>query len=228
MHVETAILKEDYPLAQKLAQDLLRQPLDQATSDEAHYYLGLSYLRQKEYGQARDIFSKLTKKKTLSGTRDKAYLGIYDSYYIAGNYQGAYRIIKRLLKVSPRSEFLSLIYLKTARVNLKLAYWKDAKRYLKKITDHFPQSLEAHVAKQLLEEKQYFAVQVGAFMERDRAEKLVNELNSKNEYAYIVETLDRHNRKFYRVRVGQIAKLNAAQKLKSELSNQGYPTQIYP
>ena len=87
--IETAILKEDYPLVQKLAQDLLNQPLEQATLNEARYYLGLSYLRQKEYEQARDIFSKLTKEKTDSKIRDKAYLGLFDSYYMKGHYRDA-------------------------------------------------------------------------------------------------------------------------------------------
>ncbi len=99
---------------------------------------------------------------------------------------------------------------------------------LKKITKRFPESLEAHVAKQFLNEKQYFAVQVGAFIERNRAEKLITELQEKGEYAYIVETIDQQKRKFYRVRVGQIALMDEAQKLKLKLSEAGYPSEIYP
>jgi hypothetical protein len=56
----------------------------------------------------------------------------------------------------------------------------------------------------------------------------LTELKSKKEYAYIVETMDRHKRKFYRVRVGQLILLDEAQKLKSRLSKLGYPTKIYP
>ena len=111
---------------------------------------------------------------------------------------------------------------------MKLAHWNEARKYLEKITTDFPDSMEVHVAKQLLNEKQYFAVQVGAFIERQRAEKLANELQKKGEYAYVVEMADQQERTFYRVRVGQLVLLEKAEKLKSKLSKEGYPTQIYP
>ena len=226
--IETAIIKQDYEQAKKVATQLLSSELKADERDEILYYLGLCDLRLGQYAQAREVFTGLTKKKIDGPLADKAYLGLFDGYYIDGYYEQAYRIAKRLLKISPKSEFLSLIYLKLARANLKLAQWKKAREYLKKITVQFPDSLEVHVAKQLLNEKQYFAVQVGAFIDRKRAENLTGELQQKGEYAYIVETIDHQNRKFYRVRVGQLALLDEAQKLKSKLSEAGYPTQIYP
>ena len=102
------------------------------------------------------------------------------------------------------------------------------KEYLNKILDKFPNSLEYLIAQQLLEEKQFFAVQVGAFLDQKRAEQLTVQLKEKDEYAYIIETLDRQNKKFYRVRVGQMARLSDAEELKDKLAKEGYPTQIYP
>lgn len=225
--IETAIIKQDYEQAKEMAAQILSSSSNSG-KNEAFYYLGLCDLRLGEYAQARETFTKLTKEKIDNTLRDKAYLGLFDSYYIEGYYEQAHRIGKRLLRVSPRSEFLSLIYLKLARANLKLAQWRKAREYLKKIIVQFPNSLEVHVAKQLLNEKQYFAVQVGAFIDQKRAENLTIELQQKGEYAYIVETVDQQGRKFYRVRVGQLALLDEAQKLKSKLSKAGYPTQIYP
>ena len=226
--IETAIIKQDYEQAKKVAIQLLSSESNTGQRDEILYYLGLCNLRLGEHAQARETFTELTKKKIDGTLRDKAYLGLFDGYYIDGYYERAHKIAKRLLKISPKSEFLSLIYLKLARANLKLAQWQKAREYLKKITVQFPDSLEVHVAKQLLNEKQYFAVQVGAFIERKRAEKLAVELQQEGEYAYIVETVDQQDRKFYRVRVGQLALLDEAQKLKSKLSKAGYPTQICP
>ena len=143
-------------------------------------------------------------------------------------YKRAHEIIDELLKSAQDSEFASLVYLKAARVNLRLTHWDKAYKYLKKIISDFPDSLEAHTAQQLLDEEQYFAVQVGSFIEQARAEQLMNELQSKREYAYIVETKDREDRKFYRVRVGQLSALNQAQQLKIKLAKEGYPAQIYP
>ena len=226
--IETAIIKQEYQQAKQLTLQLLSEELTDGQRDEARYYLGLCDLRLGEYVQAREVFSELTEEKANDTLRDKAYLGLFDTYYIDGQYEQAHHIAKRLLKISPRSEFLSLIYLKCARTSLKLASWSEARTYLNKIITQFPESLEAHTAKQFLNEKQYFAVQVGAFIERKRAEKLANELQQEGEYAYIVETVDQQNRTFYRVRVGQLALLDEAQKLKSKLSKAGYPTEIYP
>jgi len=226
--VETAIINQDYEQAKEIATQLLSDESIRSQHNEIHYYLGLCDLRLGRYEQARKIFAKLTKNKKDDNLRDKAYLGIFDTYYIDGQYAKALSSINHLLKVSPKSEFLSLIYLKLGRANLKLAHWYEARKYLEKITTDFPNSMEVHVAKQLLNEKQYFAVQVGAFMDRQRAEKLTDELQKKGEYAYVVETIDQQKRTFYRVRVGQLVLLEKAEKLKVKLSKEGYPTQIYP
>ncbi|MBF0485563.1 MAG: SPOR domain-containing protein, partial [Candidatus Omnitrophica bacterium] len=89
-------------------------------------------------------------------------------------------------------------------------------------------TFEAITAKQLLEEKQYFTVQVGAFADKGRAEKLVAELIARKEYAYIVETKASDTRSYYRVRVGQLSTLKDAQALETKLAGLGYPTLIYP
>ena len=226
--VETSIINQDYEQAREIATQMLSGELDNGRRNEVYYYLGLCDLRLGKYGEARKIFTKLTKKNNSDKLRDKAHLGIFDTYYIDGQYREALARISHLLKISPKSEFLSLIYLKLARANLKLAHWYKARKYLEKITTEFPNSMEVHVAKQLLNEKQYFAVQVGAFIDRQRAEKLTDELKKKGEYAYVVETVDEKNRTFYRVRVGQLVLLEKAEKLKLKLSKDGYPTQIYP
>jgi tetratricopeptide (TPR) repeat protein len=226
--VETAIISKDYEQARQAARRLLDQGPTEDQRQELRYYVGLCDLHLGEYAQARKIFNELIRDKRNIQLRDKAYLGLFDVYYIDGQYKKALKTVNRLLQLSPESEFLSLIYLKLARANLKLAQWQKARAYLTKIITEYPDSFEVRIAKQLLNEEQYFAVQVGAFLDRGRAEHLTLELQQKGEYAYIVETTDQDNRTFYRVRVGQLVLLNKAQKLETKLSQQGYPTQIYP
>ena len=228
LNIETAVMSQDYKKAKKLAQEFIRQGTDKKKVDEARYYLGLTYLRLGEYKEARVIFNNLKKKSHVPKLQEKVYLGLFDAFYLEEKYKDAYAAITNLLKKSPQSDSLSLIYLKAARVSLKLASWDEARKYLKKIAVKFPNSLESFSAKQLLDEKQFFAVQVGSFTDRVRAEKLVKELKRKGKYAYIVETVFKDGQKFYRVRVGQLASLSSAQKLKSQLSKEGYPTSIYP
>ena len=226
--VETAIMNEDYKLAQESAVEFLNTELDDNTRNKTNYYLALSYLHLSQYEEAQKIFSDLVQKALNPLIRDQSYLGLMDSLLLQEQYKKVLETGEKILRVSPKSEFLSLIYFKLARANLKLANWSEARSYLKKIILDFPDSLEDPLAKQLLQEKQYFAVQVGSFADRQRAESLVMELKNLGEYAYCVETVDQQDRKFYRVRVGQLALLDEAKNLEVRLSKQGYPTQIFP
>ena len=233
--VETAILKGDYTGARGLAEDVLANQPQNPEAQKAKYYIGLSQLRQAKYNEALESFNKIKNEKLGAQLRERVYLGLFDAYYLLEGYQEADATLQELLKegAKPRPrrgkpEAMSLIYFKLAKVNMKLARWGQATDYLEKIVRSFPNSLEVPAAKQLLEEKHYFAVQVGAFMERRLAEALVDELKQKEEYAYIIESVDSQNRKFYRVRVGQLAMLKEAQALKNRLAKFGYPAQIYP
>ncbi len=197
-------------------------------SFEAKYYLGISHLRLEEYSDSIKVFRSLLKDNPPDDIRDKAHIGLIECYYQQEKYKMAQKALQKLLQISPRSQFLSLIYLKAARINLKLTNWNDANWYLDQIVERFPNSFEYHIALQLLDEKQYFAVQVGAFVDPKRAEQLAEILKSNGQYAYIVETVDRDNTKFYRVRVGQMTVLKEAERLKSKLAKLGYPAWIYP
>ena len=226
--IETAILEKNYTQAQELARQFIAQNPSKEELDEAHYYLGLSLLRAGKHAQARELFQELLRYSPEKKLRDKVHLGIVDSYYMDERYEDALAQAESLLKESRHSEFESLIYLKLARSNLKLTRWDKARDYLNTIVQQFPDSPESPIARQLLEENQYFAVQVGSFLERARAEKLATELKQRNMYAYIVETTDKAGRTFYRVRIGQLTLLKDAKNLENELSALGYPAQIYP
>jgi len=226
--IQTAVMQEDFQKAEGLAQAFIETKPVKKDLDEALYYLGISQIRLNRYSAAKNTFNLLISGFPRKDLQDKAYLGYIDALYLDGEYAGALKIAEELLNKSPHSEFLSLIYLKLGRANLKLAQWQKAKEYLNKIISEFPKSLEAHTARQLLQEEQYFAVQIGAFLEQERAQQLVSELEKKGEYAYVVETIDRQGKKFYRVRVGKMALLDEAQKLKEKLSQLGYPAAIYP
>lgn len=233
--IETAILKGEYIHARELAEDVLANQPQNPEAQKAKYYIGLSQLRQAKYNEALESFNKIKNEKLGAQLRERVYLGLFDAYYLLEGYQEADATLQEFLGESAKSrprrgkpEAMSLIYFKLAKANMKLARWGQATGYLEKIVRSFPSSLEVPAAKQLLEEKHYFAVQVGAFMERRLAEALVDELKQKEEYAYIIESVDSQNRKFYRVRVGQLAMLKEAQALKNRLAKSGYPAQVYP
>ncbi len=226
--IETAILQKDFEKSQSLAEDFVIHAPDGEQAYQGIYYLGLSQLNLGVYEKARQTFTRLLKRTEDAKWKDKACLGIIDSFLLDGRYVLALTESEKLLKNSPHSEFLSLIYLKIGRANLKLANWHKAEVYLQKIVREFPNSLESHLAKQLLEEKRYFTVQVGAFLDQARALKLKDELKQTNDYVYIIETVDYTGKQFYRVRVGQLSTLKEAESLRQRLAQSGYPTQVYP
>ena len=227
--IEVALIKQDYTSVQKLCeQKLANKDISLQEDMQVQYYLGLSHLNLQQYDAAEVIFQRIISQKPDDGLRDKAYLGLFNAYYSLEQYDKAEQAIKKLARLSPKSEFSSLIQLKLARVCLKMAQWDKARKALEEITEKYPQSLETPFAQQLLQEKQYFAVQVGAFMDKERATGLVEELVGKNEYAYIVETQAPDNQTYFRVRVGQLSRLDEARQLKVKLAHEGYPAQIYP
>ena len=155
-------------------------------------------------------------------------MGVMESLYTVGFYKEALKEGEALLRKSPDSQLLTLIYLKLARAHLKLREWEQARDYLTRVVQKFPASVEYPIARQLLEERDYFSVQVGAFKEQPRAVQLTEELKAKDQYAYIVETISPQGEKFFRVRVGQLTSLEDAQALETKLTQLGYPTRIYP
>lgn len=226
--IQGALLEKDFGRVENLSNELLAASPSKEIHHPALYYLALSQIQLTKYSEAEETLRQLIKENPSKALRDQSYLALFDVYFIKEEYPEALSIIEKLHRISSDSDFLSLMNLKLAKVSLKLSQWDKAKDYLQVIVTQFPHSMEVHTAKQLLEEKQFFAVQVGSFLERERAEKLASELKERGQYAYIIETADQQNQKLYRVRVGQLAQLNEARKLKQELARQGYPTQIFP
>ena len=225
--VESAVIREDYKESESLARIFLSQNPSKAEADTARYYLGLSLLFRDNAREARPVFEELGRHYPSGILGDKARIGVIDSYILQGDYPSALTRAQAFLK-DPGSEFTSLIYLKIARCYLRLTKWDEARDYLNRILEEYPKSLEAHRASQLLNEKQFFAVQVGSFLDRARAEKLTQQLKTNGEYAYMIETVDQTGQTFYRVRVGRFSLLSEARSQKKRLAELGYPTLIYP
>jgi len=226
--VEAAIMNKDYSQARELASDIIKNSNDAAQRTEAQYYYGLAQLRLGQYADARSAFQSVMDTHPSQDTYDKAALSLTEGFYMDGLYSDALDASNQLYKKSPHSSFLSLIYFKIAGADLKLMRWEDAHLFLNKIISEFPQSPEAPIAKQLLDEKQYFAVQVGSFLDKGRALTLIDDLKGTGQYAYVIETAGPDGQTYYRVRVGQMSSLNDAEDLKKRLDKLGYPTLIYP
>ncbi|HOY08985.1 MAG TPA: SPOR domain-containing protein [Candidatus Omnitrophota bacterium] len=226
--IETAVIEREYAKAKSLAQKFLDAGPGLAQKNEAMYFLGLSELFLGEPESAREIFVRVLNNNPNPHLKGRVLIGEIDAYSFQDKYEVALHKAEALLRDKPDRGMEGLIYLKIARANLRLGRWEDSRRALNKIIALGPDSLEAVTARQLLEEKQFFSVQCGSFLQRSHAENLVAELKDRGEYAYIVETVDKNGTGFYRVRVGRLTTLLEAKNLKTKLANWGYPTLIYP
>jgi outer membrane protein assembly factor BamD (BamD/ComL family) len=226
--IEAAVMDKDYEQARTLSKQLIKDKPASRDFVLAQYYYGLSQLRLKQYTESRKAFQVVMHDSSDAELYDKAALGLIESLYMPGFYTDALKEGEALLRKHPNSQSKSLIYLKIARANLKLMRWQKAKEYLQKITSEFPQSFEAPIAEGLLEEKEYFTVQVGSFLDKEKALRLVEELKNRDQYAYTVAIDAPGGKTFYRVRVGQMTSLGDAQALENELTKLGYPTLIFP
>jgi tetratricopeptide (TPR) repeat protein len=226
--VHSAFMQKDYAKASELAQTLSEQARDSQEKAEALYYAGLSDLWLGKYLSARRMIEQSLDAKPSKSLQDMASLALVDTYYMEGDYKRSLRLAEDFLYGHPKSDFLSLAYLKIARSHLKLANWKKGREYLQEIVKKFPNSPERFYVEQLLNENQFFAVQVGSFQDRVTAEGIVGKLQKEGEYAYIVETTSQDGKKFFRVRAGKFQQFDEAQQLEAKLSKLGYPTKIYP
>ncbi|HPB67873.1 MAG TPA: SPOR domain-containing protein [Candidatus Omnitrophota bacterium] len=226
--IETAVIERDYAEAKVLAQEFLDAGPGLAQKNEAMYFLGLSELFLGQPEKAREIFMRILNNSPDPHLQGRVLIGEIDAYFFQEKYEVALHKAEALLRDKPWGDLEALIYLKIARANLRLGRWEDSRRALDKIITTAPGSMEAMTARQLLEEKQFFSVQCGSFLQRGHAETLVAELRGRGEYAYIVETVDKDGTGFYRVRVGRFTTLPEAKNLKTKLADWGYPTLIYP
>ncbi len=227
--IEASLMDKNYEQVRDLSSQLLKETAVVDQRAAASYYLALGQLRLNQYPEARKGF-QVVMQMVPQGNElyEKSCLGLMEGLTMSGFYKDAIKTGEDLLRKRPQSSAKSLIYLKLARAHLKLMHWQKANDWLNKIIKEFPDSPEGTLAKQLLEEKEYFTVQVGSFLEQERAITLIDELKSRGQYAYIVETTAPDGHTYYRVRVGKLTALDDAQRLENALSRLGYPTLIYP
>lgn len=226
--IDTALQRQDLARANALIDRFLREVPDRQLQREARYYRGLAFLYENQPDAAQDIFSDLLAEQPYGALAERVRLSQVDALFMGGNYAQALVESERVWQDYPESNFQHVNLLNMARAELRLAQWMDARRDLERLVDEFPGTREAETAQQLLQERQYYSVQVGSFLDRERAEEQVARLTDQGEQAYILDVVDHSGLTFYRVRLGRFPQLEEAQILKARLTALGYPARIYP
>lgn len=230
--VKIHILKEEYGLAIIEGEKILAVTEFSKDFDELHYLLALSYMKEGNLLRASDIFEIIINEFEDSKFKDEAKLGLGDTYFLREDFLKAKGQYESLLDNSPNTKLKAQVYYRLSEVSFRSGDTNSAKNYLDKLKEEFRLNPELRLNKDMLtlakkDSSFYYTIQVGSFINRKNAENLKQELILKNYPAYTEET-DAGGKPSYRVRVGRMHQLDEAKNLKNKLSQEGYPTKIYP
>lgn len=228
-------LKGDYEQSLKDYQKFLDVYPQSSLAPASQYWIGSMLLAQKKYDEARKEFKKVLENYPQSNYLDWAEVGIGDSYTEEGNYSLASTEYQKALENYPKSDILNLVYFNLGECYEREGKEKEALEVYQKITIECPDSLEAIEAqkkistlqKKFLPVEGRYSVQVGAFSEKTRADRLAQGLKDKGYDTYIM-TITIEGGRFHRVRVGRLATEAEAQELARRLKEEeDLPTRIF-
>jgi tetratricopeptide (TPR) repeat protein len=213
--------------------------------EQAQFYLATINLKNGNYSDGRHNFNIFIQDFPESSLLNRARLGIADTYFFEGNYSLAEKIYEELLAIKDE-RVASIVYARLIDLNSKQGKREKAQDYLNRLHSEYPLGLEAGSIKALpvrIEKETqkeinppseiqppsgFFSVQVGAFAEREKADKLCKELVNRGEDAYVILLETTVGQSLYRVRVGRLSSAGEAEALAKRLASQGYPTKVIP
>jgi len=196
--------------------------------DELYYISGLSYLKDGNLLRASDIFEIIIKEFKNSAFYEEAKLSLGDTYFLRGDYGRAQDYYKELIAEHPRTKWRGPLYYRLSQIGLKKGDTQQAKEYLDKLKNGFPLNLETKINPDLTYLSDiYYTVQVGSFSNKINAQNLMQKLIQQDYAAYIEEAKTKDNM-IYRVRIGKCQSRQEVNTLENKLTQQGYPTKIYP
>ncbi len=228
-------LKGDYEQSLKDYRKLLKLYPQSSYAPASQYWVGSMLLAQKRYDEARMEFEKILENYPQSNYLDWAQVGIGDSYTKEGNYSLALTEYQKVIADYPKSDILNLIYFNLGECYQREGKEKEALEVYQRLVTECPDSLEAIEAQKRIStlQKKFlpvagrYSIQVGAFGEKARADRLAKRLRDKGYDTYII-IITIEGRRFHRVRVGRLATEAEAQELATKLKKEeNLPTRIF-
>ncbi|MCM8766140.1 MAG: tetratricopeptide repeat protein [Candidatus Omnitrophica bacterium] len=197
-------------------------------SPEGYYLLGMSYLETGDSYLARKNLNLLLEKYPHSEWKESAELARGDCFLLDRDFVKAKEVYEDFIKRKRKSSLLSLAHFKLAEVKRKQGLWEEAKNTYEKISDLFPHSLEAKLSQEIISGNEFFfTLQVGSFINKENAYRLMQELESQGFSAYISEKV-KLGQLYYRVRVGKFLTREESEKIKTNLIELGHTPHLYP
>ncbi|MCM8783303.1 MAG: tetratricopeptide repeat protein [Candidatus Omnitrophica bacterium] len=223
-----SFLKGDYHKVINTSEGLGSKGTRDKLSADFYYLLGMSYLQIGDSILARNNFNFLLEKYAQSEWRDYAKLALGDSFFIEHDFTKAAEFYQNFIEKNKKSPLLSLAYFKLAETKRKQGLWEEAKKLYEKIKSVFPHSLEAKLSRDIISNNEFFfTLQVGSFLNKENANKLVEELNAQDFPAYL-SGIAKSGQVYYRVRVGKFLNRSECENTRKRLIKAGYTPYLYP
>ncbi len=154
-------------------------------SSELHYFLGLSYLKEKEYQRSADHFKIVVNNFKDGKFKEEAKIGLADTYLLREDFSNARKFYREIIDENHKSKFKELISSRLSEI----------------------ESLQAN-GLQCDVSGPYYSVQVGSFSSIDNARNFTHKLIAQGYSAYM-----EGNYSAYRVKVGKFKMRSQAEKL---------------
>ncbi len=194
---------------------------------EANYFAGASYVNLFDFLSAKKSFKAVVEKYRGTAYYEDAYLGLGEVEFLQENFDEGLKIYYEFLAAGPSNKRLATLYFRLAELNLKKGDEKEYKKYYDKLQTEFPLSFEARDSRRLVEQEDFYTVQVGAFTNYANAEKFIAQLKAQGYDVYSVLCL-LAGKNLCRVRVGKFKTRQEAEGLKRKLEKDGYFAKIFP
>ena len=206
--------------------------------DEVYYLKGLSELKLKRFGDARQSFQNILDKYPGSRKGFDAYVGIGDSYFLEDRASSALKEYNEALRRFPKDKNVTTVYSRMSDCYAKLGDKAKEEEYVKRSKGIFTGTGEIKDLQALPPisditktrdvprgESGYITVQVGSFKNKKNAERVMNKLIQEGFECY-VEVPAGSGDKLYRVKAGRLQSMEGAESLAAKLKRKGYSTKI--
>ncbi|MBU1122046.1 MAG: SPOR domain-containing protein [Candidatus Omnitrophica bacterium] len=196
------------------------------SDDEVLYFLGLVYMKTRDFSKARISLDRLIEEFPQSRVYESGVVKMADTYFLGGYLSKAKSLYKEIEANGRCSNFMPLVYLRLAQIYSKEGAWDNKNKYLRLLRARYSNSSEMKFVKILEAAGDFFFIQVGAFSDKDNAEGLKGEL--KNDYPVYIDEEIKSGYTLYKVRIGDFQERNKVEAISSALMQKGYPARIYP
>lgn len=227
--IEAAYLRGEYASVIQVGEALAAQPAMAARQEQLWYLTGMAHLQRGEFAEAEQALQQVVTQFPEGRWRPEAELGMADIQWQTGDPAGAVtryeELQARLGAAHPLAVRLQYQLGMAARA---AGQWDKARAALQGVVQQFPQSFEAALAQQVLQQAEFaFTIQVGAFGVSANALRLQREL-ARRGYAATVDRTTADGQAIHRVRVGQFATREEADRTAQRLRADGFPAKVVP